>query len=222
MLVIIQLGMMSVLQYGAAMRYDAAHKAQSRTRILEAARARFRRHGFAGASIDQVMRDAGLTRGAFYAHFESKDALVRAVLSIEAGLVHDIQQATVTADPASSRPPPKGSRPAGVTTDSPRDAVVAVLARYLDPAEREDVAMGCPLVAHPTDAIRGTSAHRAAYGARVDSLVRALESVASREAATEATLLAVGAALLSAAIDDPVEADRIEAVALSRIEALLE
>ena len=183
------------------MRYDAAHKARSRARILEAARARFRRHGFAGASIDQVMGDAGLTRGAFYAHFESKDDLVREVLAIEAGLVKAIREAAAS--------------------KAPRDAVGAALAHYLDPAEREDVASGCPLVAHPTDAIRGRPAHRAGYGERVGSLIDALGAVLSEKAATEAAILAVGAALVAAAIHDPAEADRIEGVALARIRALL-
>ena len=69
------------------MRYSPEHKEQSREKILEAARQLFRSRGFEGASIDQVMHAAGLTRGAFYAHFTSKDDLVRQVLAIEAGLL---------------------------------------------------------------------------------------------------------------------------------------
>ena len=47
------------------MRYSSDHKEKSKERILEAGRRLFRQHGFEGASIDEVMNAAGLTRGAF-------------------------------------------------------------------------------------------------------------------------------------------------------------
>ncbi len=52
-------------------------KQQSRARILQSAATLFTRNGFDAISIDDVMRDAGLTRGAFYAHFSSKTELYR-------------------------------------------------------------------------------------------------------------------------------------------------
>jgi len=58
----------------------ATHKAESRNRILQAAGARLRVEGLAGAGVAKVMRDAGLTHGAFYAHFASKSALSAAAL----------------------------------------------------------------------------------------------------------------------------------------------
>lgn len=57
------------------MPYPKDHKTRSRARIVEAARELFNTHGFDRVSIDMVMRKAGLTRGAFYAHFASKEAL---------------------------------------------------------------------------------------------------------------------------------------------------
>jgi AcrR family transcriptional regulator len=47
----------------------------TKDRILRAAAARFRRQGYVETSVNQVMRDAGLTHGGFYAHFPSKEAL---------------------------------------------------------------------------------------------------------------------------------------------------
>jgi AcrR family transcriptional regulator len=47
----------------------------TRGRILRAAAARFRRQGYVETSVNQVMRDAGLTHGGFYAHFPSKENL---------------------------------------------------------------------------------------------------------------------------------------------------
>jgi AcrR family transcriptional regulator len=52
----------------------------ARTRILDAAMAVFRRHGFRRSSIEQTAEEAGLTRQALYHHFKSKEALFRAVI----------------------------------------------------------------------------------------------------------------------------------------------
>ena len=58
------------------MRYGPEHKQATHARILAAAESLFRQHGFEGASVERVMRAAGLTVGGFYAHFASKDVLV--------------------------------------------------------------------------------------------------------------------------------------------------
>lgn len=50
-------------------------KAKTRHRILDAASTRFRRNGYADTSVTEVMRDAGLTHGGFYAHFVNKEDL---------------------------------------------------------------------------------------------------------------------------------------------------
>jgi TetR/AcrR family transcriptional regulator, transcriptional repressor for nem operon len=57
------------------MRYPQDHLQRTRERILHCARQRFATTGFAGTSIEDVMADCGLTRGGFYRHFRSKDAL---------------------------------------------------------------------------------------------------------------------------------------------------
>src|SRR5947199_10877218 len=57
-------------------RYGKEHKQATRQRIIEAAGARLKRDGVHGSGIATLMADAGLTNGAFYAHFESKEDLV--------------------------------------------------------------------------------------------------------------------------------------------------
>jgi AcrR family transcriptional regulator len=52
-----------------------AKGSETRARILKAAASRFRRQGYVETSVNQVMRDAGLTHGGFYAHFPSKEDL---------------------------------------------------------------------------------------------------------------------------------------------------
>ena len=58
------------------MRYTSEHKQATHARILAAAEKLFRAEGFSGASVERVMRAAGLTVGGFYAHFASKEALL--------------------------------------------------------------------------------------------------------------------------------------------------
>jgi TetR/AcrR family transcriptional repressor of nem operon len=60
------------------MPYTSEHKSRSKERILESATRLFCRYGFSKVSINQVMKKARLTHGAFYAHFESKESLYRA------------------------------------------------------------------------------------------------------------------------------------------------
>lgn len=187
------------------MRYSVEHKEKSRERILVAARDLFRRRGFEGASIDQVMQAAGLTRGAFYAHFDSKDDLVRRVLDIEAGLVLSLQRAA--------------------EAEEPRVSALAALTRYLDSEGRADVATGCPLVAHPVDAIRGDVGRREGYTARLQALIDSVGVVlgdgGSLDDAILVSVLAVGGGLLSAASADTELGDRIADVCLDRIRSLV-
>ncbi|MDV7339217.1 TetR/AcrR family transcriptional regulator [Terasakiella sp. A23] len=63
------------------MGYPEGHKAKTRERIVLAARKLWKTKGYGGASVDHVMKEAGLTRGGFYAHFKSKDALFAEALA---------------------------------------------------------------------------------------------------------------------------------------------
>src|SRR3974390_1611858 len=58
-----------------SMSYPAGHRIETKNKIVRSARRLFNRHGFDAVSIDDVMADAGLTRGSFYIYFESKGDL---------------------------------------------------------------------------------------------------------------------------------------------------
>ena len=58
------------------MPYSAEHKLQTRQRILESARRLFNSKGFAQVSIGEIMENAGLTHGGFYAHFDSREGML--------------------------------------------------------------------------------------------------------------------------------------------------
>lgn len=73
------------------MRYKPGHKEESRARILDAVGRGFRRHGVGGIGVDGLAREAGLTSGAFYAHFGSKseafeEAAIAGLESLLAGI----------------------------------------------------------------------------------------------------------------------------------------
>ncbi len=73
------------------MRYKAGHREESRQRILTAAGRGFRRRGFDGIGVDGLAKEAGVTSGAFYGHFESKaeafnEALVTGLDELRAGI----------------------------------------------------------------------------------------------------------------------------------------
>ena len=63
------------------MPYTHEHKARTRERIVGSARRLFNRHGLTGVSIDDIMADAGLTRGGFYNHFDTKEDLYAEVVT---------------------------------------------------------------------------------------------------------------------------------------------
>jgi TetR/AcrR family transcriptional regulator, transcriptional repressor for nem operon len=63
------------------MRYNPEHKAEVHQKIVKDASRRIRNEGITGAAVSAVMRDAGLTHGGFYKHFESKDELLKESLS---------------------------------------------------------------------------------------------------------------------------------------------
>lgn len=71
------------------MRYSSNHKAETRERLLQSSGAIAKHGGFASTGVDGLMKAIGLTGGAFYSHFPSKDALFAAI--VERELNHSLQ-----------------------------------------------------------------------------------------------------------------------------------
>jgi TetR/AcrR family transcriptional regulator, transcriptional repressor for nem operon len=110
------------------MRYRPEHKDEVHQKIVEDASRRVRMEGLAGAAVSAVMRDAGLTHGGFYKHFESKDELL--MESLSEGF-REIEDRLVQAGEQSR----------------PGTAWKAIIKTYLSPEHCEDAEHGCPLVA---------------------------------------------------------------------------
>jgi TetR/AcrR family transcriptional regulator, transcriptional repressor for nem operon len=133
-------------------RYDAAHKAHTRRRIIETAGTRFKRDGIDGSGLAALMSDAGLTNGAFYAHFESKDDLV----------------ANVVADQLATQCAVLDALPEG-------EAAVAEFVReYLSPRHRDDPGTGCLNAALLDEISRCDDAVRDSYTNGIQSIVEVI------------------------------------------------
>jgi TetR/AcrR family transcriptional repressor of nem operon len=139
------------------MPYPAEHAARTRSRIVDSARRLFNQHGFEPVSIDQIMGEAGLTRGGFYHYFKSKDELYAAAVS-------SFQSCN-----------PFRERVAGMKPSQHRPAKLArlLIDLYLSDEVLADSDQHCPLYALPSDVARAGLAPRQAY----TDLIRSMSSV---------------------------------------------
>src|SRR6266498_1396128 len=90
-------------------RYGKEHKQATRRRIIETAGSRLKRDGIDGSGIATLMADAGLTNGAFYAHFDSKEDLVANAV---------VEQLREQRKSFSAHPPPCSTRSGAPRTQS--------------------------------------------------------------------------------------------------------
>ncbi|MEU6187873.1 TetR/AcrR family transcriptional regulator [Nocardia sp. NPDC047038] len=176
----------------------ARQKRESLTRILDASAARLRVDGPDGGAIGKVMRDAGLTHGAFYSHFASKDDL--AIAAFRHGL-------------AESRP-----RWIGKTRDASWGARAARLARgYLNRTHRDERADSCAFSAIGSDAARMPAEFRSAYE---EELRKTLNAMGGRpvddpqehelyDEAIATLALCIGGLVLSRAVESESFSSRI-------------
>jgi TetR/AcrR family transcriptional repressor of nem operon len=137
------------------MRYSKEKKHTTRKRILEAAGRRFKQDGIDGAGVASVMSDAGLTNGAFYGHFSSKEDLV----------------ANVLADQLRAQRRSFDSQPAG------RAGIEAFIRSYLSPEHRDQPADGCPSAALIDQVVRRPAATKQVF---TGELTRTMDDIASR------------------------------------------
>lgn len=166
----------------------------NRARILEEAGKLFRERGFDGVGVSDIMKAAGLTHGAFYGHFDSKEHLVAAACS---------------GPPGSTRGFRSGLAAHGTELEP-------LVQSYLSPRHRDMPANGCLYAALTGEVGRQSPIVRQAFTARIrlsiDHLIHALRgrSEAKRRQKALATLAGlVGALTLARAIDDAELSDEI-------------
>lgn len=185
------------------MPYPKDHKQKTRARIVEAARQLFNTHGYDRVTLDMAMQAAGLTRGAFYAHFRSKEALFAA--SVDSFLMG------------------RGAewRSAAGVDPTVREVVMAerMIDAYLGDEHLSDLAGQCPLIALSSDVARSSDEVRESYQKLLSAMIwlfevnRAEEAREARENAMAMAALCVGGMILARTLPSDGLADDVRRAA---------
>jgi AcrR family transcriptional regulator len=168
-------------------------KEETRERIVRAAARAVRKHGYEGVGVAEVMKDAGLTHGGFYAHFASRDELLAAAA----------EQAGAESIEALSR---------AVARARPGEELMALVDAYLADRHLEapEQGLGCAIAAAGSEVPRQHAEVRRAVGRRIKDLIGLVErqfpewgKQAAHEKAMAIVASLVGALMLARAVDDP-------------------
>jgi TetR/AcrR family transcriptional repressor of nem operon len=174
-----------------ATRATQSRKEATHERIVEVAARAIRRSGYSGTGVADIMKEAGLTHGGFYAHFASRESMLA-----EAADRAGADAVKVSADIAAAAPPGQ--------------ALQALLRAYLSELHMESVERGCPVAA------LGSEMHRQAPEVRhaatrhikemIDLVARQLPGWGTPAAHKQAMFIVstmIGTAVLARAVDDP-------------------
>jgi AcrR family transcriptional regulator len=174
-------------------------------RIVDAASRAIRRSGYGGTGVADIMKDAGLTHGGFYAHFDSREAMLA-----EAADRAGAEGVATLAQIAAAAPPP--------------DALRALLRAYLSRAHVDGAETGCPIVALGSEMPRQAPEVRRAATRHIKEMIDLVARQSpdwgqpgahERALVTVATM--VGALLLARAVDDPKLSDSLRKAALKQL-----
>jgi TetR/AcrR family transcriptional repressor of nem operon len=169
------------------MRYAKGRKDDTRQRIVTAASRRFRKDGIAATGIAGLMADAGLTHGGFYAHFASKDDLVRGAVDAALRGTREILAAA-----------------ARRARDEGRDGLEAIVECYLQTSHRDRPETGCAAASLAAELARSPKSTREILAHDVDEVIsviaaeiRAVSPEAAYDAASAIFSLMMGSLQLS-------------------------
>ena len=185
---------------GALSRKEATHE-----RIVEVAARAIRRSGYDGTGVADIMKEAGLTHGGFYAHFESRTALLA-----EAGDRAGAEGVAVAARVAAAAPPGQ--------------AIQAIMQAYLSQQHIESIENGCPVCALGSEMPRQAPEVRRAATIHIkemiDLLARQLPNWGEPQAHEQAMVLVaalIGTTMLARAVDDPKLSQALRTATMNRL-----
>ena len=180
-------------------------KEASHDRIVSAAARAIRRSGFDGTGVADIMKEAGLTHGAFYAHFPSREAMLA-----EAAGRACAESAAAAAGAAASHPPGQ--------------ALAAMLRAYLSPQHVAQIELGCPLAALGSETARQAPEVRRVATRHIKETVDLLARQSpdwgqpgAHERALVTISTMVGALLLARAVDEPALSEALCQAALKHL-----
>ena len=141
------------------MRYEKGHKEQTRKRVVDVASARFRAQGIEATGVAGLMADAGLTHGGFYAHFKSKDDLVREAIA-----------------EAHARSRETWAKEVLAAKERGEDGLEVIVRRYLRTAHRDRPEAGCSIAALAQEVARNAPETRHVMAQAADEIVAIIAS----------------------------------------------
>ncbi len=196
--------MMTIMRKETSKTRTAAKEA-SHERIVNAASRAIRRSGYDGTGVADIMKEAGLTHGAFYAHFPSREAMLA-----EAASRACAESATLAANVVAGVPP--------------EQALACMLRTYLSREHLEQVEQGCPLAALGSETQRQAPEVRRVTTRHIKEMIDLVARQSpdwgqpvSHERALVTISTMVGTLLLARAVDDPALADSLCAAALKHL-----
>ena len=174
------------------MRYSPEHKQETHDRIVRKASVRLREKGAHGIGVADLMKEAGLTHGGFYAHFDSREALLVEAFSyaLDRSMEHWRKLAETT-------PPEK--------------RLALITESYLSPTHRDNPGHGCAIPALGAEVARESPKTRKAFAAKLEQMIELIADQITgvpRKAARKqaiATLTAMAGTMLLARIAGPGE-----------------
>jgi AcrR family transcriptional regulator len=182
-------------------RGPSPKKQETHDRIVRTAAGAIRKHGFHGISVADLMEEAGLTHGGFYAHFASRDAMLAEALDEAAN--DSLDRLSKAADAA-----------------KPEDALDATMDFYLSDRHVAETERGCTLAALGSETGRQSPEVRHVMTRRVREMADVIERQMSgwgktsrHEDALAVMSTMVGALLIARAVDDPQLSKDIRAAA---------
>lgn len=183
--------MMMIMQKKSTQRTAPSRKELTHERIVEVAARVIRRSGYDGTGVADIMKEAGLTHGGFYAHFESRDALLA-----EAGDRAGAESVALAARVAAAAPPGQ--------------AVQAMMEAYLSPEHVAAIETGCPVSALGSEMPRQAPEVRRAATTHIKEMIdvfaRQMPDWGQQQAHERAMALVcalIGTTMLARAVDDP-------------------
>src|SRR4051812_30464613 len=134
------------------MRYSKEHKQETHARIVKKASVRLREKGAHGIGVADLMKEAGLTHGGFYAHFDSREALV-----IEA-FAYAMDRSTERWRKVAEETPPE-------------KRLSSIVETYLTPLHRDDPGHGCAVPTLGAEIARESAKTRKAFAAKLEQMI---------------------------------------------------
>ena len=134
------------------MRYSKEHKQETHDRIVKKASVRLREKGAHGIGVADLMKEAGLTHGGFYAHFDSRDALV--IEAFNYAMERSTERWRKLAE--------------GIPPDK---RFASIVEAYLTPLHRDDPGHGCAITSLGAEIARESPRTRKAFAAKIEEMI---------------------------------------------------